>query len=59
MMKEEGEYRNDWPMGRITEAFKSEDGMVRKVSVTIMRDSKKKTMLRPIKELILPVPVDD
>ena len=58
LMKEHGEYRNDWPMGRITEAIKSEDGIVRKASVTIMRDGKKKIMLRPIKELVLLVPVD-
>lgn len=45
-------------MGRITEAIKSEDGIVRKVSVTIMRDDKKKIMLRPIKELVLLVPMD-
>jgi hypothetical protein len=55
-MKEEGEYRNDWPMGRVTDAIKSQDGRVRKVSVAIIRDGKKKVMLRPIKELILLVP---
>ena len=56
LMKEEGEYRNDWPMGRVTDAIKSQDGRVRKVSVAIIRDGKKKVMLRPIKELILLVP---
>ena len=58
-MKEDGDYRNDWPMGRIAEAIKSEDGIVRKVFVSIMRAGKKKIMLRPIKELILLVPVND
>lgn len=58
LVKEEGEYRNDWPMGRVTEAIKSDDNVVRKVSVAVMRDGKKKTMLRPIKELVLLVPAD-
>lgn len=58
-MKEEEDYRNDWAMGRIAKAIKSEDGKVRKVFVSIMRAGKKKIMLRPIKQLILLVPVDD
>ena len=29
-MKEEGAHRNDWPIGRVTEAIQSEDGQVRK-----------------------------
>jgi hypothetical protein len=56
LMKEDGEYRNDWPMGRVTNAIRSQDGRVRKVSIAIMKDGKKKVMLRPIKELILLVP---
>ena len=30
LMKEEGAHRNDWPIGRVTEAIQSEDGQVRK-----------------------------
>ena len=56
LMREVGAHRNDWPMGRITEAVKSEDGQVRKAHVEIIREGKKKTFLRPIKELILLVP---
>lgn len=29
-MKEEGAYRNDWPMGKVMEAIQSKDGQVRK-----------------------------
>ena len=56
LMKEEGAHRNDWPIGRVTEATKSEDGQVRKARVEIIRESKKKAFLRPVKELILLVP---
>ena len=38
LMKEDGEYRNDWPMGRVTNAIRSQDGRVRKVSIAIMKD---------------------
>ena len=56
LVKEEGAYRNDWPMGRVTEAIRSDDGQVRKAQVEMFREGKKKTFLRPIKELILLVP---
>ena len=49
----EGEYRNDWPLGRVTNTMKSEDGKVRKVYIAIVRDGQKKVMFRSIKELIL------
>ena len=55
-MKEEGAHRNDWPIGRVTEATKSEDGQVRKARVEIIREGEKKAFLRPVKELILLVP---
>ena len=56
LMKEEGAHRNDWPIGRIMEAIQSEDGQVRKARVEILRDGKKKTLLRPVKELVVLVP---
>jgi hypothetical protein len=58
LMKEEGKYRNDWPLGRVTDAMKSEDGRVRKAHVAIVRNGQRKVMFRPIKELILLVPAD-
>ena len=56
-MKGEDAQRNDWPLGRISEAIKSEDGEVRKAQVEVMKEGRKKTYLRPIKELVLLVPV--
>ena len=56
LMKEDGAHRNDWPLGRITEAIQSEDGQVRKARVEIIRDGKKKAFLRPVKELVVLVP---
>ena len=56
LMKEEGAHRNDWPIGRVTEATKSEDGQVRKARVEIIREGKKKVFLRPVKELVVLIP---
>ena len=56
LVKEEESCRGDWPMGRISEAIKSDDGRVRKARVELMKEGKKKTYLRPIKELILLIP---
>ena len=56
LVKEEGAYRNDWPVGRVSEAIESDDGRVRKAQVEIVRGAAKKTFLRPIKELVLLVP---
>ena len=56
-MKDEDVQHNDWPLGRISEAIKSEDGEVRKAQVEVMKEGRKKTYLRPIKELVFLVPV--
>ena len=56
-MKEEEAHRNDWPIGRITKAIQSKDGQVRKARVEIIRDGTKKEFLRPVKELVVLVPV--
>ncbi|XP_048576716.1 uncharacterized protein LOC116603307 [Nematostella vectensis] len=59
LLRDETEHRNDWPLGRVTEAVKSEDGRVRKAKVEVVRDRVKRTYLRPIKELILLIRADD
>jgi hypothetical protein len=41
LMKKDGEYRNDWPMGRVTNAIRSQDGRVRKVSIAINYERRK------------------
>lgn len=51
-------HRNEWPLGRITEAIMSDNGKVRKAQVLLTREGKKKVFLRPIKELVLLVPAD-
>lgn len=56
LVKEEGAYRNEWPIGRVSEAIASDDGQVRKVQVKIVRGSMMKTFLRPVKEIVLLVP---
>ena len=53
LVKEEGAYGNDWPVGRVSEAIESDDGRVRKAQVETVRGGAKKTFLRPIKELVL------
>ena len=56
LVREEGAFRNDWPIGRVSEAIESDDGRVRKAQVEIVRAGTKKKFLRPIKELVLLVP---
>ena len=56
LVKEDGAHRGDWPLGRVTKAMESDDGKVRKAQVEVQRDGRKKTFLRPIKELVLLVP---
>ena len=56
LVREEGAFRNDWPIGRVSEAIESDDGRVRKAQVEIVRAGTKKKFLWPIKELVLLVP---
>ena len=58
LMRDESQHRNDWPLGRISEAIRSEDDRVRKVKVDVVRDGERKTYLQPIKELVLLLPDD-
>ena len=57
-MRDESQHRNDWPLGRVVEAIRSEDDRDRKVKVEVLRDGERKTYLRPIKELVLLLPDD-
>ena len=52
LVKDNDVHRNHWPLGRVTEAVKSEDGKVRKATVMIHKDGGSKVILRPIKELV-------
>ena len=53
---EKNAQRNEWPMGRIVESIKSDDGKVRKVGVMIWRGGERKTYVRPVGELVLILP---
>ena len=61
LVKEEGAYRNDWPIRRVSEAIESKDGRVRKAQLEIVRGCTKKKFLQPIKELVslVPAPVEN
>lgn len=58
LVRNESEHRNNWPLGRMNEAIKSEDGKVRKAEVVIVKNGQKKTYLRPVEEFVLLVPDD-
>ena len=53
LVRDESQHRNDWPLGRVSEVLRSNDGRVRKVKVNVVRDGERKTYLRPNKELVL------
>lgn len=53
LLKDSSENRNNWPMGLIDKVFESEDGLVRKVVVRIIRDGKVTFYTRPVQELVL------
>lgn len=58
LIKDQSEHRNNWPMGRVSEAIKSEDGLVRKAQIITCKGGKAKTTYRLIKELVLLLPVE-
>lgn len=59
IVKDEDQQRNDWPLGRVTEVNETKDGIVRKATITVRKDGKLKSVLRPIKEVILLIPAED
>lgn len=59
MVKDDQAQRNNWPLGKVVKASKSDDGRVRKATVLICRDGQKKTYDRPISALVLLVPTND
>ena len=52
-------FRNEWPMGKVMEALKSEDEKVRKVKVMTYRQGHFKMVYRPISQIFLLVPVEE
>ena len=53
LIRDESCPRNQWPLGRVTEVYPSEDGLVRKVLLSVTQSGKKKFFERPIHKLIL------
>ena len=53
LVRDKSQHRNDWPLRRVSEVVRSDDGRVRKLKVNVVRDGERKTYLRPIKELLL------
>ena len=53
IMKDQSAHRNEWPLGIISDAFESDDGKVRKVSIRTCKDGKSATYVRPINEVVL------
>ena len=52
LIKDIDAHRNNWPVGKIINAIKSEDGNVRKAEVLLTKGGKKKILLRPISQLV-------
>jgi hypothetical protein len=50
-VKDKGLARNDWPVGVVEEAIKSDDNLVRKAVVRIYHEGKHVSYTRPITEL--------
>ena len=44
-MRDESQHQNDWPLGQVVEAIRSEDDRVRKVKVEVIRDGERNTYL--------------
>lgn len=45
--------RNQWPMGIVTKTFPGDDGLVRTVEVTVVKDGTRKSFSRPILAVVL------
>jgi hypothetical protein len=52
-VNDKGLARNDWPVGVVEEAIKSDDNLVRKAVVRIYHEGKHVSYTRPITELVL------
>ena len=55
IVKDKEAHRNNWQLGKVVEAFASDDGQVRKANILVRKDGVQKTFLRPISELVLMV----
>ncbi|XP_061185011.1 uncharacterized protein LOC133193026 [Saccostrea echinata] len=52
LLKDNEAQRNHWPTGLVERVFPSDDGLVRKLEVRIMKDGQLRTYVRPISEIV-------
>lgn len=52
LLKDKSVVRNEWPVGLVTDVYKSDDGLVRKCAVKVMKDGRSSQYIRPIVELV-------
>ena len=53
LIRDSNASRGQWPMGVVCDSFPSDDGLVRRVTLTISRDGQKSQLSRPVSELVL------
>ena len=53
LLHEKNTHRNLWPTGIVERPIKSDDKMVRKAAVRVIRDGKATTYIRPVTEMFL------
>lgn len=53
LLKDKNAHRNDWPTGIVESVLLSDDGLVRKANIRVIKDGKPVTYLRPINEMVL------
>ncbi|XP_062585397.1 uncharacterized protein LOC134247072 [Saccostrea cucullata] len=53
IVKDSAVHRNYWPMGIVEKTFASDDGLVRKVQIRVIRDGKPAFFMRPVHELVV------
>ena len=53
LLKDKTVHRNDWPVGIVTNAISSKDGLIRKAEVRTSKDGKQSMLTRPITEMVL------
>ena len=59
VLKDKDSCRLDWPVGMIDRVFPSDDDLVRKVEVAIMKNGKRQTYIRPVTEIIPLLPEEE
>lgn len=52
LLKDDQSCRNDWPIGLVINAIKSDDGNVRKAEIRVIREGKANVYTRPLSELV-------